>query len=424
MTKMYRNLARLWAAFTLIELLVVIAIIAVLAALLLPALAAAREKARRSACINNLNQMGKGFEMYTSDYGDYYPGFPSWDSNWHTATYRGTNVPPGSYGVVRVVPQRTNAPHYENYGDSYQHSSGAANALLQSCLASGFYGEGGGCDWLLNGAWVTGTRIPAAGDVTAAPVNMGLLLTTGAVPDEKVFYCPSGAGFRRIQINTDLNNYTWSNDIIDDWKAARATSPKSEAGYVLTHAKWPQKWQRWAPMDVHGVTVNSHYGYRNAAIAAGPSTDASSAEGAYLDDPTPVQMPYTRGRVLSSRGAPPFKTVKLLGGRALASDDFWKGDGSGATTSLFGSTLLTPGMAASVHRDGYNVLYGDGSAAYHGDPEQRIIWWPLTAAVNSLANLSYTGHWLQPTGQAHTPTVWHLFDVARGMDVGAPVTVP
>lgn len=416
-------LARLIAGFTLIELLVVIAIIAILAAMLLPALASAREKARRTACMNSLNQMSKGFEMYTGDYGDYYPGFPTWTSNWHTATYRENNVVAGNYGMVRVVPQRTGAPNFENYGDSYQHSSGAANALLQSCLASGFYGETGGCNWLLDGAWVTGTHIPKAGDISTAPVNMGLLLTTGVVPDEKAFYCPSASGLRRIAINSGLSNYTWSNDVLEDWKEARKTSPQQDAGNVLTHAKWPQKWQRWAPMDVHGVTVNSQYGYRNAAIAAGPATDYSSAEGAYLNDMTPVPMPYTRGRVQSSRGAPPFKSVKLLAGRALVSDDFWRGDGSGATatTALFGSTLLTPGMGVSVHREGYNVLYGDGSAAFYGDPQQLVIWWPLTAATYSLANLTYTGHWIQPAGQAHTPAVWHLFDQARSLDVGAPM---
>jgi len=59
--------------FTLIELLIVIAIIGILAAILLPALARAKEMAKRAKCASNLKQWGLACKMYVSDWYGYWP---------------------------------------------------------------------------------------------------------------------------------------------------------------------------------------------------------------------------------------------------------------------------------------------------------------------------------------------------------------
>jgi prepilin-type N-terminal cleavage/methylation domain-containing protein len=408
----------LWrAAFTLIELLVVIAIIAILAALLLPALAAAREKARRTACINNLKQIGISLASYSSDYSEYFPSWHGWrdpgDGAWATG---------GTAGL-------------KEFADQYVGKGGQTPVNVESNRMSHY-----ACIGNINQN--VALNLVADDPKTATMVNMvpngiGILLTTGYMGEAKVYYCPSSAGMLGDNPNPSNQGRTG----LEAWKTAGGFDADA-----FHYGDWTG-----TPLYANGQAVWSHYAYRNVPL------DVYSGWASTLDDT--YRVPNIKPRLNARRFQPLFRTVKELGTRAIVTDTFSKGtsyDASGIQVSSMDGKAIEEsraivGMGIAAHRDGYNILYGDGRAQFYGDPQEAILWhtqggevdetarttiyWRLgansTVANNQTRNKfgDHRGTIGRTTGGAlengsmghlyrHTNlAVWHDFDVHGGVDV-------
>jgi len=421
--------AMLGWCFTLIELLVVIAIVGILAGLLLPALAAAREKARRTACLNNLSQMATALQNYCGDYSEYFPSWVAWGKPTGNQTVAGPFYYV-DYGIVKdsktgdqvytwmMMAETVPPPSQSGWSESFSPATQYRAIFAGYNPAIGY-----------NPNPSPGVR------PTMNPVGLGHLAAAGYLQDCSIYFCPTATNMpvdfgpgKNAQVNAITN--------VRDLVRAGGTSPDA---VMRGDYGWLSGYTGASGLYYWGQLIESTYNYRLVPTGRYSPVAAVRSWQLAVQNNEPWRLTaallYATPRVVFNLGEPVFKTQKQLGARAIVSDSWSRWLGQDATWTP------PPGHGWYGHRDGYNVLYGDWSAKWYGDPQMNIMWYPTYGATAYSDERNKGGMYnrvsehfsfvnrpgYEPTRNPTTTTdmtrrgghyIWHMLDVANGVDTG------
>jgi len=354
--------------FTLIELLVVMVIIALLVGLLLPALARAKEEARKTQCRSNLRQIGLAIKMYSGDNGNYAPmmigaGYLSsadgwyqeiwdYDAEWNTPTIYAFGIIPRAIGPTPenvLVPQDT--------------------------------------------PWLVSKTTPGQASGLGLLWSGGYLTSKGA----QILYCPSNNSSKYVKENR-WDKYMRYDSAEPFWTSGGQIMRGNNNSLGEPAAGWGN-WNKYGIDDYTDPWSNSFLtggGFSNVLV------NYTSRQ----------HMPSMRKATQHGQHGIYPMAIKLreAGGIGLVSDALEIfGIGFSETPSGTGNELYTNARNYMVtnHDNSYNVLFTDGAVKTFGDGASNV----MHAAVNMwMGQGDYTGcantsaidcfwwTWRQPAG--------------------------